>query len=140
VCTLGYRFLLLTLLAGCAGGDGRSTVRGHISFAGAPLESGLIGLEPVPGSDGVGAGGTIENGRYSITHKGPLPGKYKVVIRAWRKTGRMVPVPPIGPGAKAGTMTEEKVQSIPDKYNTNSELLVEIEPGRNQHDFELESD
>ena len=126
------------LQAGCGGEDGRATVRGTVSLEGVPLESGMIQFLPTPGSSGLAAGAIIENGRYSITKKGPMPGNYKVLVTACHKTGQMVPVPTIGPGVKEGEMMEEKVQFIPDKYNTNSELMVEIEPGRNSHNFELE--
>jgi hypothetical protein len=137
-CILVCLWLLPPLVAGCDKGDGRATVRGRVTLNGAPLESGLIELVPVTGSAGLAAGGVIENGSYAITRKGPLPGNYQVRITAWRKTGQVVEVPTIGPGAIEGAMMEEKAQYIPQKYNTNSELVVEIEAGRNRHDFELE--
>ena len=130
--------LLLAPLAGCGRGDGRATVVGEVSLDGAPLATGLIEFTPAPGTTGVAAGGVIENGSYAIPDKGPLPGSYQVRITAIRATGRQVPMPTIGPGARPGAMMEEKVQYIPARYNTETELVVEIEAGKNRHNFELE--
>ena len=103
------------------------------------MDAGVITLVPEPGSSGLAAGGVIEDGSYSIASKGPLPGKYLVQITASRPTGEMVEAPTIGPGSEAGTMVEQTEQYIPANYNENTELIVEIEPGSNRHDFTLTS-
>ena len=129
--------MLAFLQAGCGGDNGRATVHGTVSLEGIPLESGLIQFLPAADSSGLAAGASIENGRYTIKQRGPLPGSYQVHITASRETGRMIEAPTIGPGAKKGVMVEETMQYIPDRYNAHSELTIEINPGANQHDFDL---
>ena len=123
-------------VAGCGppAGPERGSVTGKITFDGAPLESGTIELRPAEGVDGVSAGGLILNGQYDIaSDKGPFLGKHVVDIRSMRETGKMVPA-----GGPAGdAMVPETEQFIPAKYNSTTELSIDIQSGENQQDFEL---
>jgi hypothetical protein len=137
-----FAVLLFALVAfgaaGCggAGGPERASVTGKVTFDGEPVDNGTIELVPVEGTAHISAGAAIVNGQYAVAQdRGPMLGKHKVVIRAMRKTGKMVPV-----GGPAGdAMVEESEAYIPAKYNTNTELAIDIKSGENQHDFDLKS-
>ena len=128
--------VLSLAVAGCEGqaGPERASVAGKVTFDGAPLENGTIELRPAEGVDGVSAGAAILNGQYNIpSDKGPFLGKHQVIIFAMRETGKMVPA-----GGPAGdAMVPESEQYIPAKYNSTTELSIEIQSGENQQDFEL---
>jgi hypothetical protein len=60
-----------------------------------------------------------------------MPGKHRVEIFWFRKTGKQVMT------GEGGTPKDEKAQVIPTKYNSESELTVDVKPGRNTFDFDL---
>src|SRR5207237_104789 len=71
---------LLLSIAGC-GGDSldRQAVSGTVTLNGSPLEKGNVSFQPI--EKGVGSGGKIVSGKYSIARKdGPATGKYRVII------------------------------------------------------------
>jgi len=84
------------LLPGCGGSDvDRVGVSGTVTLDGRPLESGAILLRP-KGAD-PSAGTQIEGGRFTIARRdGPSPGDYRVDIRSFRDTGRMIPDDGVG--------------------------------------------
>jgi hypothetical protein len=123
--------------AGTAGGLRRASVQGSVTLDGRPLEDGMVVLTPAAGTKGPTAGSALSKGKFSIAvASGPVVGRYRVEIMAVRKTGRKVKsVIPVG-GRKERDETE---QFIPTRYNTASELEVEIKPGRNKITLELKS-
>lgn len=125
--------VLAVCLLGCGGDDERATLRGSVTFANEPVERGTIGLIPIEGTKGPTAGGAIEMGKYGITNNGPLPGTYKVTIQAYRNTGKMIKTEALGTIVEV----EETEQYIPANFNINTELVIEISAGKNQHDFPL---
>jgi len=130
--------LLLSGLSGCGGSSGpaRGAVRGRVTVDGQPASKGVISFVPTGGTTGPSSGGTIEDGSYEIESRhGPVVGQQRVTIRAFRPTGRKVEA---GPPAPPGTMVDKIKQFLPPKYNTKSELTVEIQPGSNDLDFDLE--
>ena len=129
---------LVLLLAGC-GGDGanRGSVSGKVTLNGAALESGSISFVPIEGTQSPSSGATIANGSYEIPRdKGPMVGKYQVVITSSRKTGKKIAA---GSPAPAGTMIEEVVEAVPAIYNVKSTLRGEVKPGSNTFDYELKA-
>ncbi len=75
-------------VVGCGDSSGlarRYPVSGTVTYNGKPLQRGTISFAPADGK-GRAAGGTITDGRYSLTTHDPddgaLPGKYKVGILA----------------------------------------------------------
>ncbi len=116
---------------GCrdAGGP-RGSVEGKVTFDGTPVERGTISFLPTAGTVGPATYATIENGCYAVTaeNRGPVPGKQRVQIEAFRDLGKK---------HRDGDPLLEQV--IPQKYNTASTLVVEIVQGRNTHDFDLTS-
>ena len=119
---------------GCGGGaQGRASVHGRVLMDGEPVESGMIQFIPTGGNTGPTAGGTIENGDYSIpAEKGPPVGLNRVEIQGTKKTGKKV-IPPVTTGS-----TDKPIDEIvPPAYNTQSTLQETLEPGDNKLNFEL---
>jgi hypothetical protein len=132
-----FLLFLLAMATGCGGDNlGRVSVEGSVSVDGAPLADGSLSLIPAAGTTGPSAGATIENGAYFIdADKGPVPGTYRVEIKAMRKTGRKIvdehQPPP-------NNLLDEMEQFIPPQYNANSTLSVEVKAGKNRDvDFAL---
>jgi hypothetical protein len=73
------------LLSGCfskPSSGNRVAVAGNVTRGGKPIGPASIMFSPEKGSNALGAGGGIKNGRYEIpADSGPTPGiKYKVII------------------------------------------------------------
>jgi hypothetical protein len=131
--------LLVTWVStrGLSAGPQRASLEGQVSFDGKPLEDGVIVLVPAGDTKGPTAGGRLSGGRFRIdAAAGPVVGRYRVEIKATRKTGRMVK-PRIVVAHR--TEVEETEQFIPSRYNAASELEVDIKPGRNKTTFDLTS-
>ena len=124
---------LLLALAGCGGEESvpRTAVSGTVTLQGKPLEEGIILFTPL--AKGPSAGGDIRQGKYQLPQeKGPSPGEYRVEIRAYRGTGKK------RRDEASGTVTEEMVSIIPDRYNSKSSLRAEVKAdGPNKFDFQL---
>lgn len=128
-------------ILGCRKSDGlnRVEVSGTVTFDGAPLETGSIALIPEEGTAGPSVGGPIQAGKFQLTAaEGPVAGKYKIMIRASRKTGRQIEA---GEGADDPTaMVDEIEMFIPEKYNSKTELTAEIGPSTGPLAFDLKSE
>ena len=123
----------LLLLTGCGQDSNRKSLEGDVTLDGQPLMKGSITLVPMQGTGGPTAGGTIDNGKFSITSKGTFVGKFRVEITANRKTGQKKQGP-------FGNMVDDYEQYIPDRYNQQSELEAEVtEAGSNHFEFPLSS-
>lgn len=117
-------------------GPQRIAVSGSVSFDGKAIDQGIINLIPL--TDGKRkASAVIENGTYRIPEpKGPNPGKHMVEIHWLKPTGRKT----INQGDPGGpSMIDETAEVIPAKYNTQTNIQVEITRERNKHDFSLTS-
>lgn len=134
-------FLGFALLLGCIGcgksdGLSRAAVGGRVTLDGTEIVVGTIAFYPADGLQGPVAGGSIQNGQYSIARdRGPIVGKNRVEIHASKKTGRQVQAPMAEPGA----MTDEVLEAVPSRYNTQSTLVADVKPGKNVLDYELTS-
>jgi hypothetical protein len=114
---------------GC--GTKRPVVEGSVTLDGMPIAAGAIRLVPADGK-GPTAGGGITAGRYRVeTTEGPK----KVWINFAQKDGTQV----LDPEAMgSGRMIDRYVESVPGRYNTETELEITLKPGLNTHDFRLE--
>ena len=131
-CRLGI-WILLLVAGGCSGQ--RGGVAGKVTLDGAALETGSISFLPIEGTESPTAGAVITNGAYEIPRdKGPMPGIFRVEIRAQRKTGNKIPA---GSPAPPGTLVDETVEAIPARYNKESTLRAEVKAGANPLNFEL---
>lgn len=127
---------IITLLIasnGC-GGERRGHVEGRVSLDGVPIDGGEIRFLP---NIGLPACADIIQGQYVIpAARGPSLGPVRVEVRWTRKTGKKVlALPPAPPGS----LIEETAQAVPARFNRESELQVEIKPGKNSFDFALDS-
>lgn len=122
--------VVLAFSAGCSTGT-RSSVDGKVSYAGQSVDVGGIAFIPMDNGGGQSVTGHIVGGRYALDgHSGPMPGKYRIEITWRKKTGKKVP----GEGEHP---RDEIVMGIPPKYNSESELVREVNPGHNTLDFDL---
>lgn len=121
----------VSVVLGC--GEGRSVVKGRITFDGKAIEKGAISFEPADGQ-GQTSGAEIKNGNYELTGRATLsPGMKIVRIRASRKTGRKVPIMP-----GSSQLMDEVQEFIPINFNTKSTLKREVVAGKiNEFDFDL---
>jgi hypothetical protein len=80
LCSLALACLTL---AGC-GGDGmnRQRIKGTVTFQGKPVAFGAIFFEPTESVGKIAPTSylAIRNGRFDTQDKGPVPGKYRVVV------------------------------------------------------------
>jgi hypothetical protein len=126
------------IVAGCQQRKGpqRAAVSGRVTLDGQEIVQGSIAFKTVGANSGLAAGGPIQNGRYAIEKdRGPVVGENRVEIKSVRKTGRQVQAPLADPGQ----MTDEIVEAVPARYNSQSELEREVKEGDNQLDFDLKS-
>lgn len=135
------RFPLLLLISllpvGCGpSGPPRAEVSGVVTFNGQPVGEGSINFFPADGNTGPEAGGAIRDGKYHIPRaQGPVLGKNRVELRSFQKSGRRIQ----DPTAPPGTMTEEIINVFPAEFNLDSKLVRDIQPGKNDLPFELET-
>ena len=131
-----WPLILVLLISGCGGG--RAAVQGAVTLDGVPVEAGFVSFSPAdPAATGPTGRVSIVKGRYAIDAAGQLkPGLYRVEIHAPRKTGKKIPA---GSPSPPGTMVDEEVEAVPEKYNRQSTLQKEVKAGPNTIDLELTS-
>ena len=132
-CARGLGTLLpgVLLLLGCTDPN-IGVVRGTITVDGQPPANGTgsIAFFPLDGKSRT-TGAEIIDGAY--TARVPI-GTVKVEIRVSKKVGEKrlydTPDSPVAPVF---------VEALPGKYNDSSELRLDVQPGRNEQDYQLES-
>lgn len=118
-------------LGGCAGGAQLGEVGGTVTVDGqTPAEGSSITFIPTDGKS-AGGGGSIEGGKYAT--KVPV-GNYKVEIRVPKPSKPVKGAPVEGPGPGGPADIEE---SLPAKYNDQTELTFEVKSGKNEKNWEL---
>jgi hypothetical protein len=116
----------------------RGAISGRVTLDGQPIEEGSISFVPTAAGQDQAASSRIRQGEYSIAQaNGPGLGNMRVEIRAARLTGRRNP--PSDPALAALEAEYESVETVPNRYNTESELTAEIKPGNNVVDFDLKT-
>lgn len=122
--------LFLATTLGC-GDSGLGTVSGTVHMDGQPLSDAVITFYPIvedasQGGGGASYGRTNENGEYELQYnrstKGAEIGQHKVEITTLVEGGGG----DYGPGKK---------ETVPNKYNIDTELMVEVISGHNVIDF-----
>lgn len=128
-------FLTIALLGAVSVGcqpSNMATISGKVTLDGKPIENGTISFIPADGNSS-SAGERITNGEYKLTLP---PGTKKVEIMASAVVGQRAAYGGQGDSPKVDVMRS----IIPERYNVQSELTIEVEAGSGQHDFELVSD
>lgn len=127
---LGLALWVVVAVVGC-GGSKNVAIQGEVTLDGQPVGPGSIVFYPEGGS-GAPASAAIENGRYEIPpERGPTAGTYRIEISWPKKTGKTIP------SNDPGFTTEETVEAIPPKYNSQTTLKAEISSSQSKHDFPL---
>jgi hypothetical protein len=123
--------LVLVGIAGCGGGSTTGEVSGAFTVDGQPPAAGSsITFIPTDGKSPT-AGATISGSTYSA--QVPV-GISKVEIRAPRPARRAASsTGGPGPGSSGGLIEE----SLPAKYNDQSELTIDVKRGSNPKDWNL---
>ncbi len=133
--------VLMSVVVGCGGspdqyeGAKRASIKGKVTFDGAPVEGGIISFQGLDNSETQRkSGGPIVNGEYEILEaKGPNAGKYRVEILWPKPTGQKSKDP------DSGQEIDVKRNVIPDRYNSASTLAEEVKAGENVFNFDLTS-
>jgi hypothetical protein len=132
---LGGTAVLLTclaLVAGCSGESATGEVTGTVTVDGKiPAEGSSITFFPMDGKSPSAGDRLDKDGKYDVK---VAVGMAKVEIRVPRPVTRPKAAKD-GPGAQ-GDLVEE---SLPAKYNDQSELRLDVHSGKNPKDFELKS-
>jgi hypothetical protein len=119
-------------LCGC-GGSGQIELSGDVTLDDKPIEAGAILLTPTDGK-GTATGGEIKDGKYVLTGKqAPRPGTYKVAINANKKSGQKVQKAM----GKPGELDDELVEAVAARFNTKTELTVEVKAGSPTANFKV---
>ncbi len=139
---------LVCCLSGCGEGGSAASLSGTVKFDGEPIPDGSIRLLPSEGTPGDGASAKITDGSFSLSGDTLKAGAHQVVIMAFRGTGQMIEEEGAEPedvgedeasgeAAEAGQV-EEQEQYIPEKYNRTSQETIDLTPGENTKDFDLQ--
>lgn len=125
-------FAVVSILSGCSPTPEDQPeigfVTGIVALDGEPVPGAVIDFAPASGRPSSGI--TDEEGRYELaynpTTKGAKIGKHTVRISTHRYIEN-----------SDGSTTEQK-EVIPEKYNVQSTLTVEVKPGENDFPFSLD--
>jgi len=108
-------------------------VSGKVKLDGAPLDEATITFLPTVGAQREAGWTMVQGGSYLIPAASQLgTGQFRVEIRALRSGGS-------DKAASTDPTLIAAKEIVPSKYNSKSELVVEIKPGKNVVDFELQT-
>lgn len=122
---LMFSSLCLLAFSGCS--QRKAEVSGTITLDDKPVEAGTITFIPVDGK-ATTEGGAISDGRYTVHLR---PGTMKITISALKLPPGETPSPAANARAQ---------ETIPARYNRNSELIFEVKAGKNQKDLDLKKE
>jgi hypothetical protein len=137
-------------LVGCGGNSDLGQVTGTVTMDGAPLPNALVTFTPTGGGRG-STGTTDDQGKYILIYageQGALIGEHKVTVTSIRTAAAqdMSEVSSDSDAYEQQAMGDtsaydnaETTETIPAKYNTQSELLETVESGSNEINLELTS-
>src|SRR5262245_40943022 len=116
---------MLLLIGGCSDSN-EVTVSGSVTIDGTPAKTGSIAFIPADGKSRT-SGGPITDGKYET--RVPI-GNHRVEVRVAKVVGqRKLYNTPDSP-------TQDILEEIlPAKYNSQSELQLEVKPGDNHKDY-----
>jgi len=115
----------------------QAVVHGRVTYRGKPIEQGKIVFHPIAPLKARPAGADIVNGAYAINENGPVLGKHRVEIQAYRKTGRKIPDLMGDVSIPNRPLIDETVPLLPASFNVESTLTADITASDNTVNFEL---
>jgi hypothetical protein len=139
------RLAALALCAACVwvvgcgnSGPKRYGVSGAVTYKGQPIKSGLISFIP-EGSEASAGGASIIDGKYEIPDKPGLPaGKYEVSVNVPTAGGKNKKSGVAEDEAPGSGGEKETRETLPVKYNENTELRAEVkDDDNNEFNFNL---
>jgi hypothetical protein len=129
-----YTFATLGLAlfaSGCGRGPDLGTVTGTVRVNGQPLPFAYVRFQPVNPPGTYGSAYTDKEGKYELkfskAYDGAPVGQHRITIRP--PAGEELPDDARGAGA----------YQLPEKYTSGAEVVREVKPGHNVHDFEIEA-
>ena len=126
--------LLLSVGCGTSNPDGRIPVSGTVKLAGEPVQTGYIMF--VSTSGGKSSGGKIADGGFELSaDKGIPKGSYKVKITGERASGKKIP-----DSDYPDQLIDDIEQYIPDRYNSKTELTLDVDGPMEPLEYELKAD
>lgn len=125
-----FTVLIAVLAFGCGAEVELGDVEGTVTMDGKPLPDATIRFVPVNGGRSA-LGRTDENGHYKMEYSATASGALVGPVRVEITTAEEV--------ADAAGRSRMKPETVPAKYNTASELKVDVGSSDNKFDFDLES-
>ncbi|MEZ6056818.1 MAG: hypothetical protein R3C01_08935 [Planctomycetaceae bacterium] len=128
---------------GCGGdastyeGPKRVAIKGKVTLDGEPVLAGSISIIPSDGASEKArkSGGAITNGEFDIPEaQGPNVGKHNVEIRWQKPTGKQTK------DNDTGELVDVLAEAVPEKYNTSTELTMEVVEGAEPFSFDLKTE
>lgn len=127
-CVVALGTLGAGLVAGCGGEPPLTTVGGAVLVDGQPLEDGTITFTA---PNGKLYSGKIQGGKYADVKT--EPGANKVQLSEHRPGPKKMSFN--GPG---GSLQDTVEEGLPEKYNEKSDLTLEVQPGPNTKDWQVQ--
>lgn len=126
--------------SGCGVGSDQpelGEVKGFVTFEGKPLSGASISFIPEDGRPATGV--TDQEGKYELMYIRDTPGckvgRNKVVIRTFAEGEDEIEQE--GDDAAPTQSPKATKEVLPPKYNDQTELEAQVEPGKNTFDWEL---
>lgn len=135
VCRLAI-LLAGCLTAGCSKGPPYGDVAGNVTLDGREVASGSIRFVPLDGMTGT-AGGTITAGAYSV--RVPVNKVRIEISAAGAQSSQSGLSAPNETDLVASGNYVMPTELVPAKYNTKSELILQVVEGKNSANYDLKS-
>jgi hypothetical protein len=121
--------VLLLAIAGCDSGPPMGQVRGTVTLDSKPVKDAVVKFLPIDGQSAVG-GGFVKDGNFEV----------QLAVNKFRVEFTSAQLPP--GGIPKGKFSEEAytiTDLFPEKYNTKSELTLDVQAGVNEKAWDLKS-
>jgi hypothetical protein len=122
---------VVVLLAGCSSGPDTGTVRGKVTFKGAPVTEGTVTFTN-PKEGGAAEAKLDKDGSYAVPNR-VLVGEYQVTITP------LMEMRDTDPGKTPPALVEKSAPNIPKKYRQpgSTPLKQTVKKGENTFNFDM---
>ena len=124
---IAFHGFALVVYVGCSNAPSMADVRGNVTLNGEALSDGTIRFIPQDGQSAT-VGGSIKSGKFET--RAPL-NKYRVEISSTQMPSEAKVID------RHSQANYAIVERIPQEYNTQSTLILDVQPGLNEPLFEL---